>query len=278
MHFNRKKISQAKLKISPNKKRRKRKKKSKEDIFKVIRPVIRQKNKKIKVVSSALNNVKFNDQVKYKSMSEWRNLLKGEVAFLLGNSPSISKQKLELLEPYFTIGVNRIFYIFAPTILMWQDIQMWNREKKDIVKQKSIRVCTKISDPRDTFLHFKIKQGGFKFDNNPNIFNGTGNSGIIAAQLAVNLGCSALVILGMDCKYTKKYRTDFYGRNRDHKPYTLEMCREAMETLRNVCPVPVYSCCKNKLWKERKLSDVIKILNPKKRNRKQYIEIFKLKN
>ena len=43
------------------------------------------------------------------------------------------KQNLDILKPYFTIGVNRIFYIYTPTILIWQDIQMWNNEKKNII-------------------------------------------------------------------------------------------------------------------------------------------------
>jgi hypothetical protein len=277
MHFNRKKISQPKLKISPRYKKNKNKAKVSREMPKAIASITKPKKKsRFKIRTSAMNNSKFDDKSKYKPMSEWSNLLKGETAFILGNAPSISKHNLDLLKPYFTIGVNRIFYLFTPTILIWQDIQLWNKEKRDIIKQKSIRICTKISDPRNTFLHFRVKQGGFKFKNNPKVLNGTGNTGILAVQVAINLGCSNIVLLGTDCKYAKN-KTDFYGKNRDHKPYTLQMCEEAMEYLRDNSPVPIYNCSKNRLWPRRELSEVIKQLDLKKKNRKIYQNIFKKK-
>jgi len=208
-------------------------------------------------------------------LSEWNNLLKGHTVFILGNAPSISKQKLELLNPYFTIGVNRIFYIYSPTILIWQDIQIWKTENKDVVKQKSIRICSKVSDPKKLFLNFVVKEGKSKFGKNSKILHGMGNTTSLAAQVAINLGCSNIVLLGTDCKYGRGKKTDFYGRNKDHKPYTLEMCRDAMKWLKNNCPVPIYNCSSNKLWPKEKLSDVINRIRPIKMNKKIYMEIFK---
>jgi hypothetical protein len=278
MHLNRKKIKQNKLKISP---RGGKKKKIKiADPKPVVRPVKRskKKNKQLRISkTSGLNSIdikNFGDKSLYKPIREWKSLLEGQAAFILGNAPSITRQNLDILNPYFTIGVNRILYIFTPTILIWQDIQMWNSEKKKIANNKSLKICNSVSDPRKAFLNFKVKGGNFKFGNDPSILHGTGNTTALAAQLAVNLGCSDIILLGTDCQY-QSGKTDFYGKNKDHKSYTLKMCNVAMEWMRDNCPIPVHNCSKNKLWPEENIVDVIKKLGPKKLNRKEYIRKFK---
>jgi len=275
MHFNRKKQSSIKFKITPRIGEKKDKKKEKKVVENA--PIVRskRKKKKLKIVSRGLNVSKLKDRSKYKPLSEWSDLLKGHPAFILGNAPSISKQKLTLLDPYFTIGVNRIFYLYTPVVLIWQDIQVWKSDRKSIVKQKSVRICTKVSDPRKAFLNFKVKEGSFKFGKNPKVLHGMGNTSAIAAQIAVNLGCSSIILLGTDCKYGKGNKTDFYGHNKDHKSYTLQMCNNAMVWLKDNSPVPIYNCSTNKLWPKKDLSDVIKRLSPLKMNKKKFMEIFK---
>lgn len=278
MHFNRKKIKQNKFKISPRGAKKKKIKIASEK--KVIKSVKRskKKNKKLKITSvSGINSVdvkKFGDKSKYKPIKEWKSILEGHPAFILGNSPSISKQNLDILKPYFTIGVNRILYIYTPTILIWQDIQMWNSEKSKISNNKSLRICSNASDPRNVFLNFKVKSGNFKFGNNPSILHGTGNTTALAVQLAINMGCSDIVLLGTDCKY-QSGKTDFYGKNKDHKSYTLKMCDTAMKWIRDNCPVPVHNCSMNKLWDRENLVDIINKLEPEKLSRKKYIRKFK---
>ena len=278
MHLNRNKIKQNKFKISPRGAKKKKIKIASEK--KVIRPIRRSKkrNKKLKITSvsgaSSIDIKKFGDKSKYKPIKEWKNILEGEVAFILGNSPSISKQNLDILKPYFTIGVNRILYIYTPTILMWQDIQMWNSEKNKISNNKSLRICSNMSDPRSVFLNFKVKAGNFKFGNNPSVLHGTGNTTALAAQLAINMGCSNIVLLGTDCRY-QNGKTDFYGKNKDHKSYTLKMCDTAMKWIKDNSPVPIYNCSINKLWPQENLVDVISKLKPVKLNRKKYLEKFK---
>ena len=279
MHPNRKKISPSKLKIAPRVDKKKKLKSKIESVIPSVIPRVASKKKKIKLQARSFisKHLKINvkDKLKYLPLNKWENLLKGEAAFILGNSPSISEQKLELLDPYLTIGINRIFYIYTPTILIWQDIQMWNTEKKNLIKQKSIKICNKISDPRKLFINFRVREGNYKFGSNAEVLHGMGNTGILAAQIAVNLGCSALVLLGTDCKYGKGKKTDFYGKNKDHKPYTLQMCNEAMEWLKNNCPVPIYNCSENKLWPKQELLRVIKKIKPNKMSMNRYKEIFK---
>lgn len=276
MHPNRKRISQSNLKISPSGKkgRKKLKKITKKEIkTATVRPRI--KKGKLRITKSSYGRLKIGDSSKYKPISKWKNLLKEHPAFILGNAPSISKQNLKLLDKYFTIGINRIFYIYTPTILIWQDVQMWNKEKKNILKQKSIKICNSVSDPVNIFLNFEVKEGGFKFRKNPEVLHGWGNTGALAIQVAVNLGCSEIILLGTDCEYTTKKKTDFYGKNPDHKSYTLKMCNDAMGWVKKKCPVPVYNCSNNKLWPTEKLLDVIKKINPPKMGFKKYKEIFK---
>ena len=279
MHFNRKKIKQPKLRISPTiNKKKKILKKDKKSVKSIVK--YKRKTGRLKITtnisnSKFLNGRKFNDKFIYKPMSKWKNILDGEVVFILGNAPSISKQKLDILDPYFTIGVNRIYYIYKPTILLWQDVQMWNNEKKKLIRQKSLKVSSHAGDPRKLFINFSVKVGNFKFKKDPSILHGRGNTTALACQLAVSMGCSNIVLLGTDCRYGKDGRTDFYGNNEDHKSYTLKMCKNSMSWIKDNCPVPIHNCSKNRLWPEKKLINVIKELSPKKMNMKKYLERFK---
>jgi len=278
MHFNRKKIKQNKLKISPRGAKKKKIKIASEK--KVVKPVKRskKKNRKLKITSvSGANNVdvkKFGDKSEYKPIKEWKSILDGHPAFILGNAPGVEKQNLSLLDNYFTIGINRIFYIYDPTILMWQDKQVWTSDKKTILKQGAIKICSGKSGPRNKFLNFRVKIRPFRFGGDLETLYGTGNTTVLAAQFAVALGCSNIVLLGTDCAYGHKGKTDFYGENKDHKPYTLKMCNGAMQWLKDDCPVKIYNCSGNKLWKTQKLEKVIKEIKPLQLSRKAYRKIF----
>jgi hypothetical protein len=250
-----------------------------------IGPVSSQGNKKKRTVTrtklkkSIFKKLSIDDKnlnrKKYKKLSKWKNILKGYPAFLLGNAPSISKQDLTVLNPYFTIGLNRIFYIYHPTVLLWQDRQLWMSDKKNIVKCKSIKVARNIADPRGMFVNFKLGLNPFRLTSDPSHLYGRGNSGALAAEFAISLGCSSLVILGMDCKYGHKGRTDFYGNNRDHNPYTLTRCSDAMKWLKKYSPVPIYNCSKIKLWPTMTLEEAISKTKPKPFKRKHFENIFR---
>ena len=269
MHLNRKKIKHSKLKISA---RGSKKKKVKKDTGKnVIQYVERfKKNKKLKIIHGQKNI----DKNEYLPLSKWKNILAGHTVFILGNAPGIEKQNLSLLDSYFTIGINRIFYIYDPTILMWQDKQVWTDDKKTILGQKAIKVCGSKAGPRNKFLNFGVKIRPFRFGGDLEVLYGTGNTTALAAQFAVALGCSNIVLLGTDCAYGYKGKTDFYGKNKDHKPYTLKMCNGAMQWLKDDCPVKIYNCSGNKLWKTQNLDRVIKKIQPQKLDRKAYRKIF----
>jgi hypothetical protein len=277
MHFNRQKIpKKSRLKINPNISPAKKRKPlaRKEDITPIPRV---RKRKKIKSQNIKINNrgkQNSSSPSNYISLRDWSYRLSGHPAFILGNSPSINNYDLSLLNNYLTIGINRIFYIYDPTILIWQDKEVWTRDKKSILNTKSIKVCRSSADPQNKFVHFSLKMGWFKLTQNPEKLYGTGNTGALAIEFAVSLGCSSIVLLGTDCKYNGK-KTDFYGSNPDHKPYTLKMCRDAIKWAKKKCPVPIYNCSTNDLWEKRSLEDVIRELNPPKLNREFFVDVFK---
>ena len=74
----------------------------------------------------------------YLPLKKWKNLCKDETVFILGNGLSISSYNLDLLKNYFTIGINRIIYVFDPTILFWQDITFWEDEKENDVRRRQL--------------------------------------------------------------------------------------------------------------------------------------------
>jgi len=269
MHFNRKKTPQKKrLKIRPNTSE----KRSVSDNVKHI-PRVRRSKKKNKIIPHNVEIIKGVGS-KYKNMSDWKGIVRGQPSFILGNAPSISSKNLKLLNDFFTIGVNRIFYIYDPTILIWQDQEVWIQDRKKMTKQKAIKVCRDRSDPMQKFINFELSMGKFKFSSNPGKLHGRGNTGALAVQLAVSMGCSCVVLLGMDCKYEGKGRTDFYGKNKNHKSYTLKMCKNAMSWVERKCPVPVYNCGNSDLWARRELEDVIEELKPPKMGRNYYLRVL----
>jgi hypothetical protein len=283
MHLNRTKIiPNLKLRIKPtntNKNRNLRQKRRKYNIEtkskehqvegKFIRHI-----KRISIKESSVIDKQNYDNRKYKSLIKWKNLFLNQPAFILGNGLSISKQSLNLLDDYFTIGINRIFYIYEPTILFWQDRELWKSNQENILKSKSIRVCRDLSDPRKMFINFKLEPNEWKFKRKTDILYGRGNSGAIAVQFAIALGCNSIILIGMDCKYGKNGETDFYGKNKDHRSYTLKMCNAAMKWLKEKCPVPIYNCGNIDLWPKWKLKDVIEELKPEKYNRNYFKKLF----
>ena len=159
MHINRKKTtSNPKLRIKPSTKRSSNKKKmTKEEIQERIVKSERKKTRKDRrLIAAKFIKKKNSDRSKYKDITKWRNILEGNPAFILGNGLSIVENELSLLDLYFTIGINRIFYIYDPTILFWQDRELWRGEESSVIRTKAIKVCRDISDPKGLFLNFEI--------------------------------------------------------------------------------------------------------------------------
>jgi hypothetical protein len=208
------------------------------------------------------------------NISKWANILEGEPVFIIGNAPSLNDLELGLLDGCFTLGINRCFKAYDPTVLMWQDRGMYASDGIDDIRQtQSIKVCRDTADDYKEFCEFKIQKGNFSFDiEQRGSLKGFGCTGALAAQLAVYMGAGSLILLGCDGKYGKT--TDFYGDNPDHQKHTLDNFRRAYRFIHDQCPVPVISCSDNDLWPRQELGKAIESLNIQKKTRVQWVSVF----
>lgn len=203
----------------------------------------------------------------------WTDRLPDCPAFIIGNGPSLNEQPVDLLKDYFTIGVNRCFEKIDPTILLWQDISLWNSEYQKLHNTQALKVSRDVSDPRKIYYNFHLKGGGYKFDpSTTHILHGRGSTGPLAVQLAVAMGCRPIVLLGMDCKRGKNGRSDFYGENKYWTEATLENCIKGLVFIRQQCPVEIYNCGDNSLWPKEDLAEIISRTDKRhQRGRQSYV-------
>ena len=206
--------------------------------------------------------------------NEWNGRMEGIPCFILGNAPSINEMNLSLLDNYFTIGINRIFYKYDPTILIWQDLALWIQEKNKVIESQSIKFCREGADTKGGFYTFKLSGRDARLAPTVETLYGRGSSGSITYQFARALGCDPIVLVGMDCSYSKedgKRITDFYGDNPMHKPHTLPNCIKGLNFIKNNHKGKIlYNCSNTDVFPERlTIEEVINKLPDKKYNRKE---------
>ena len=105
---------------------------------------IRKKQEALKKARKARNGRQKNAiSVKFqmKQIDHWVDSMKGQPVFIIGNGPSLIDKDIKFLEDYFTIGINRAFFKLDPTILMWQDLALWTKEKQSVSSLKAIKFC-----------------------------------------------------------------------------------------------------------------------------------------
>lgn len=206
----------------------------------------------------------------------WVNCLTDMPAFIVGNGPSVNDEDISIIEPYFSIGVNRSFYILDTTILLWQDISLWNTEYHKLHNTQALKVARDIADPKRIYYNFYLKGGSYRFDTSKtHILYGRGSSGPLAVQLAVSMGCRPIVLLGLDCNLGHDNRTDFYGNNKHWLPHTLDNCKLGLQFLKEQCPVEIINCSNNNLWPRQSLKNVVKSLNSSyAKGRQTYVKMI----
>lgn len=169
---------------------------------------------------------------KRNKVRQWVNRLSGVPCFILGNAPSLDDHPLHRLNGYFTIGINRIYKRIAPSILIWQDIELYYDARKELLDLDSILFSRDTADPRNIAYHFKLLNGKYKLTQNPTVLAGRGSTAPLAFQLAYCLGCNPVILLGCDCKY-RGAKTDFYGTNKDHNQNTLSNCSRGLRWIKS---------------------------------------------
>lgn len=230
---------------------------------------------------------------------EWENILKGEPAFILGCGPSLPEKDLHLLDNFFTIGINHIFFTYDPTVLFWQDKQVWLEYSDTITDTKAIKLAPHVrikkkytesakkilqklnNGPDKNFVECKIENmrsvhpelykgrqidGFYTFSrSNADVVG----SGALACQWAMYLGCSELILVGIDCRY-EGTQTNFYGKNDHHSYLSLTVCDRSMVWLRRNCPLPIYNCGKVKMFTHHKFKDVVVRFEHMKKDREYF--------
>ena len=214
-----------------------------------------------------------NRQQRY-AIKDWVDRLPDVPAFIVGNAPSLNEHNLLLLKDYFTIGINRAFYVIDPTILIWQDIGLWNTEYHSLHNLQALKVARDIADPRRRYYNFHLKGGPYKFDRRKcHILHGRGSTGPLAVELAVAMGCRPIILMGMDCKVDADGSTDFYGVNPHHRPHTMDNCELGLRFLKEQCPHEIISCGDTDLWERKDLKDILSEIDPRyRRSRQSYVK------
>jgi len=198
------------------------------------------------------------------TVRRWKSTMRGLPGFVIGNGPSVNDYDVaSLLEGTFTIGINRAFKVIDPTILMWQDIELWMTERAILPKLKAVKYSRNASDPRGIAYQFKLMPGPFRLPPNPMVLFGKGSTGPLAFEFAHALGCDPIVLIGFDCQYRDSV-TDFYGNNNHHKKHTLPNCSRGLKWIsKSSSGRTIINCSDNKFLGDRiPLDKVVKKLKP----------------
>lgn len=216
----------------------------------------------------AVDQIMFRNYHKF-AVSSWSKIISGHPAFILGNGPSLLDNDLSLLDGCFTVGINRAYKVYQSIILMWQDENLYKDGWEDILSSPAIKFCRKQINKENRFETFELITGNFRLTSDPSKLYGNGCSGVLGVELAVAMGASAVVLLGMDCEYSDG-KTDFYGVNTDHTSHSTEGFHAGMRWVKKHCPVPVFNCSTAPYWKSANLMSVIQELKPIRLSRLQW--------
>jgi len=218
---------------------------------------------------------------KYKPLEQWNGILRREhPIFVLGNGPSLQDNDLSLLEPYFTIGINRISQALHPTVLFWQDRTVWMTHKEEIQRTDAIKVTRKgmvKSNLFPDYLFFVLygnRRTSYPEKCTTQRLAGQNITHGVAAQFAEAMLPSHIIFLGVDCQF-RDGKTDYYGNNRFHRNDMLKRCAEVSRGIKNGCKIPIYNCGLSDCWRTRKLEDVIAEINPPKHNKEYFTNMLR---
>lgn len=144
------------------------------------------------------------------------NLLR---CFILASGSSLEGFDFHRLDNEITIGINYIFKYYTPTILHWQDGDVYNKNNhKPIIDGLD---CIKISKPECLYgtegvYGIPIAE---TFNGSEGLSKGLYHrylTGLTALSLAIALGFKPVYLLGYDCRFNNG-QGHFYSKNFRHK-------------------------------------------------------------
>lgn len=142
------------------------------------------------------------------------NSWKDRSCFIVGGGPSLKNFDFSILKGELTIGINRAFEKFDPTILFSMDSRFWGwvergklgeEAKTKFQEYKGFKVwlnVIKFPYPEDIYIVDSAGQRELTFSMKDGIGHGN-NSGYAALNLALCLGANPIYLLGFDMKGEK---------------------------------------------------------------------------
>lgn len=166
----------------------------------------------------------------------------GRPCYVVGGGPSLRGFDFELLRGELTIGTNRVFEFFTPTILVAIDARFYRWVYEGKYGEEALRKLAAFKGPkvgiRISAQHvpgtIEIKSLGARGPIVPieqGIYHGN-NSGYSAVALALALGADPVYVLGIDLRYAGPEGAKVSHFHSGHPERTIE--RE----LRNKCLPP----------------------------------------
>ena len=147
---------------------------------------------------------------------------KGRRVFVLGGGPSLGKIDPGLLSGENVIGTNRAYERFPECqILVSTDNPFWKDSRSgiygDVVKQlfkeySGAKIgLVSLSDPEPGILYLRnAGKDGIPISFSSGVYHGN-NSGYMAVQIALLLGCDPIYLLGFDMRFSDDGRSHFHG-------------------------------------------------------------------
>ena len=141
------------------------------------------------------------------------NSLENRRCFLLGGGPSLKGFDYTILKNEFTIGTNKTFIAFSPTIIYGMDMKFYNsisqpgprRNQRDIHEAWNnytgykVFLCPKRKHTfgEDIYLIDRTLEKVISLDLREGIYPGK-NSGFGALTMSIAMGCKEIYLLGYD--------------------------------------------------------------------------------
>lgn len=190
------------------------------------------------------------------SPKSWNGKFQEHIVFILGNGPSLNKYDSKIFANYYTIGVNRCYKYFIPTITIWQDKTFNTTCEEDLQDLPSVLFTTCDLNTCNKYSSYKHIKGDYKKTNSPDILYGSGCTLPLAVQLADVCGFKKIILVGCDGRYVGT-ETNFYGKNQYHNSNTLKNYNAAYLWIKEHFADKIYDCSGNTYFTQIDLLEFI---------------------
>ena len=185
-------------------------------------------------------------------LSSFAGRHRGQPMFVLGNGPSLRGLELSAVDPFLTVGVNRILRLYPhPSYYLVMDEHCTARSTDHPELHDGIGEL--IQATRATILCWERRASSvqalgrscltFRFDprsevglsTDPGVLHSFLSAGLTALGFAYAVGADPIVVAGIDCQVAPDGAQDFYGRNRHFSSTNLRLWREHCRWIADNC-------------------------------------------